>query len=370
MSCDFLALAVPGVQKLSPYVTGKPIDELARELGIAPADITKLASNENPMGPSPRVLEAIRSELAELTRYPDGAGYELKSRLARQCGVEMAQVTLGNGSNDIIDLVARAYLAPGLNAVYSAHAFAAYPICTQAVGAQSRVVPAIDYGYDLGGMLEAIDENTRVVFIANPNNPTGTWFGAQALEQFLARVPSNVLVVLDEAYIEYAEGDELPNGLNYLSRYPNLLVSRTFSKAYGLASLRVGYALSSSQVADVLNRVRQPFNVNSLALAAACVALEDAAYLAEGRRINDAGMLQLEAGFRELGLTWIPSKGNFIAVDFGRDAAPINAALLREGVIVRPIGGYGLPTFLRVSIGLPEENARFLVALKKVLASV
>lgn len=370
MSCDFLALAVPGVQKLSPYVTGKPIDELARELGIAPADITKLASNENPMGPSPRVLEAIRSELAELTRYPDGAGYELKSRLARQCGVEMAQVTLGNGSNDIIDLVARAYLAPGLNAVYSAHAFAAYPICTQAVGAQSRVVPAIDYGYDLEGMLEVINENTRVVFIANPNNPTGTWFGAQALEQFLARVPSNVLVVLDEAYIEYAEGDELPNGLNYLSRYPNLLVSRTFSKAYGLASLRVGYALSSSQVADVLNRVRQPFNVNSLALAAACVALEDAAYLAEGRRINDAGMLQLEAGFRELGLTWIPSKGNFIAVDFGRDAAPINAALLREGVIVRPIGGYGLPTFLRVSIGLPEENARFLVALKKVLASV
>lgn len=370
MSCDFLALAVPGVQKLSPYVTGKPIDELARELGIAPADITKLASNENPMGPSPRVLEAIRSELAELTRYPDGAGYELKSRLARQCGVEMAQVTLGNGSNDIIDLVARAYLAPGLNAVYSAHAFAAYPICTQAVGAQSHVVPAIDYSYDLEGMLKVIDENTRVVFIANPNNPTGTWFGPQALEQFLARVPSNVLVVLDEAYIEYAEGDELPNGLNYLSRYPNLLVSRTFSKAYGLASLRVGYALSSPQVADVLNRVRQPFNVNSLALAAACVALEDAAYLAEGRRINDAGMLQFEAGFRELGLTWIPSKGNFIAVDFGRDAAPINAALLREGVIVRPIGGYGLPTFLRVSIGLPEENARFLVALKKVLASV
>lgn len=370
MSCDFLALAVPGVQKLSPYVTGKPIDELARELGIPAAEIVKLASNENPLGPSPRVLEAVRAELAELTRYPDGSGYELKSRLARHCGVEMAQITLGNGSNDVIDLVARAYLAPGLNAVYSAHAFAAYPICTQAVGADSRVVPAIDYGYDLEGMLEAIDGSTRVVFIANPNNPTGTWFGPQALERFLERVPPRVLVVLDEAYFEYAEGDELPNGLDYLGRYPNLLVSRTFSKAYGLASLRVGYAVSTQQVADVLNRVRQPFNVNSLALAAACAALEDSAYLAEGRRINDAGMGQLVTGLRELGLTWIPSRGNFIAVDFARDAAPINAALLREGVIVRPISGYGLPTFLRVSIGLPEENARFLAALKKVFASV
>ena len=369
MSCDFLALAQPGVQKLSPYVPGKPVDELARELDLDPASIVKLASNENPLGPSAKALAAIRGELAELTRYPDGNGFELKSRLAARCGVQISQVTLGNGSNDILDLVARAYLAPGLNAVFSQYAFAVYPISTQAVGAQGKVVPAKDHGHDLEAMLAAIDGNTRVVFIANPNNPTGTWFGPDALERFLARVPQNVLVVLDEAYIEYAEGDELPDGLKHLARYDNLLVSRTFSKAYGLASLRVGYALSSAQIADVLNRVRQPFNVNSLALAAACAALDDADYLAQSRQLNDAGMAQLEAGLRELGLSWIPSKGNFIAVDFGRDTAAINQALLHEGVIVRPVAGYGMPNFLRVSIGLPAENARFLEALAKVLSA-
>ena len=366
---DFLALAQPGVQQLSPYVPGKPVDELARELDLDPASIVKLASNENPLGPSPKALQAIRSELAELTRYPDGNGFELKSRLAARCGVQINQVTLGNGSNDILDLVARAYLAPGLNAVFSQYAFAVYPISTQAVGAQGRVVPAKDYGHDLEAMLAAIDANTRVVFIANPNNPTGTWFGPDALERFLTRVPQNVLVVLDEAYIEFAEGDELPDGLKYLTRYDNLLVSRTFSKAYGLAALRVGYALSSAQIADVLNRVRQPFNVNSLALSAACAALDDADYLAQSRQLNDAGMAQLEAGLRELGLSWIPSKGNFIAVDFGRDTAAINQALLRAGVIVRPVVGYGMPNFLRVSIGLPAENARFLEALAKVLSA-
>lgn len=366
---DFLALAQPGVQQLSPYVPGKPVDELARELDLDPASIVKLASNENPLGPSPKALEAIRGELAELTRYPDGNGFELKSRLAARCGVQLSQVTLGNGSNDILDLVARAYLAPGLNAVFSQYAFAVYPIATQAVGAQGKVVPAEDYGHDLEAMLAAIDANTRVVFIANPNNPTGTWFGPDALERFLARVPQNVLVVLDEAYIEFAEGDELPDGLEYLAQYENLLVSRTFSKAYGLAALRVGYAVSSAQIADVLNRVRQPFNVNSLALAAACAALDDADYLAKSRQLNDAGMAQLEAGLRELGLSWIPSKGNFIAVDFGRDTAAINQALLRAGVIVRPVAGYGMPNFLRVSIGLPAENARFLEALAKVLSA-
>ncbi|CAN7509067.1 histidinol-phosphate transaminase [Pseudomonas sp. LjRoot71] len=366
---DFLALAQPGVQQLSPYVPGKPVDELARELDLDPASIVKLASNENPLGPSSKALEAIRQALPELTRYPDGNGFELKSRLAARCGVQINQVTLGNGSNDILDLVARAYLAPGLNAVFSQYAFAVYPISTQAVGAQGKVVPAKDYGHDLDAMLAAIDENTRVVFIANPNNPTGTWFGPDALERFLARVPQSVLVVLDEAYIEFAEGDELPDGLKYLARYDNLLVSRTFSKAYGLAALRVGYALSSAQIADVLNRVRQPFNVNSLALSAACAALDDADYLAQSRQLNDAGMAQLEAGLRELGLSWIPSKGNFIAVDFGRDTAAINQALLRAGVIVRPVAGYGMPNFLRISIGLPAENARFLEALAKVLSA-
>ena len=367
MSCDFLALAQPGVQKLSPYVPGKPVDELARELKLDPAGIVKLASNENPLGPSPKALAAIQAELSELARYPDGNGFVLKQRLAQRYSAGVHQVTLGNGSNDILELVARAYLAPGLNAVFSEHAFAVYPIATQAVGAEGRAVAAKNWGHDLDAMADAIDENTRVVFVANPNNPTGTWFDAAALGTFLARVPAHVLVVLDEAYIEYAEGQELPDGLAYLADYPNLLVSRTFSKAYGLAALRVGYAISSPVIADVLNRVRQPFNVNSLALAAACAALDDVDYLAASRRVNDAGMAQLERGFRQLGLEWIPSRGNFIAVDFARDAAPINQALLREGVIVRPVAGYGMPTFLRVSIGTERENARFLDVLAQVL---
>ncbi|MCW3148271.1 histidinol-phosphate transaminase [Stutzerimonas stutzeri] len=369
MSCDFLALAQPGVQKLSPYVPGKPVDELARELNLDPAGIVKLASNENPLGPSPKVLAAIQAELPELTRYPDGNGFALKQRLAQRYAVRSEQITLGNGSNDILELVARAYLAPGLNAVFSEHAFAVYPIATQAVGATGKVVPAKNWGHDLDAMAAAIDENTRVVFIANPNNPTGTWFGADELGRFLARVPESVLVVLDEAYIEYAEGSDLPDGLEFLAAHPNLLVSRTFSKAYGLAALRVGYAISSAQIAGVLNRVRQPFNVNSLALAAACAALDDTEYLTASRKANTAGMRQLETAFAELGLQWIASKGNFIAVDFARDAAPINQALLREGVIVRPIASYGMPTFLRVSIGTEAENARFIEVLHKVLAS-
>jgi len=240
MSCDFLTLAQPGVQKLSPYVPGKPVDELARELNLDPAGIVKLASNENPLGPSPKVLDAIRVELPELTRYPDGNGFALKQRLAERYSVGINQVTLGNGSNDILELVARAYLAPGLNAVFSEHAFAVYPIATQAVGAEGRAVPARNWGHDLDAMAAAVDENTRVVFIANPNNPTGTWFDAAALGEFLARVSESVLVVLDEAYIEYAEGQDLPDGLAFLADYPNLLALRTFSKAYGLAALRVG----------------------------------------------------------------------------------------------------------------------------------
>jgi len=368
MTGDFLALALPGVQKLSPYVPGKPVDELARELGIDPAKIIKLASNENPLGASPKALQAIRDELGELTRYPDGNGFELKKRLAERCGVQSDQVTLGNGSNDILELVARAYLAPGLNAVFSEFAFAVYPIVTQATGATAHVVPAKEWGHDLPAMLAAIDSNTRVVFIANPNNPTGTWFGPDALSRFLAAVPEHVLVVLDEAYIEYAHGGELPDGLDYLAEHPNLLVSRTFSKAYGLASLRVGYSLSSPAVADVLNRVRQPFNVNSFALAAACAALDDVDYVTKSRQLNQVGMEQLEGGLDLLGLTWIPSRGNFLAIDMGRDAAPVYQALLREGVIVRPVAGYGMPNHLRVSVGLLEENTRFLEALARVLA--
>ncbi|OWL91350.1 histidinol-phosphate transaminase [Halopseudomonas aestusnigri] len=370
MSCDFLSLARPGVQKLSPYVPGKPVEELAREFGLRPQDIVKLASNENPLGPSPAVREAIAAALPELTRYPDGNGFALKQALAAKSGVNTAGITLGNGSNDILELVARAFVGPEHEVVFSDHAFAVYPIVTQAVGAKAVSVPAKDWGHDLDAMAAAITPSTRVVFIANPNNPTGTWIERDALEAFLDRVPENVIVVLDEAYTEYVETDDVPNGVDYLGRYSNLLVSRTFSKAYGLAALRVGYGLSHPAIADALNRVRQPFNVNSLALAAALAALEDEAYLIESRRINRIGMQQLEEGCAALGLSWIPSRGNFLAIDLGREAAPVFQGLLREGVIVRPVANYGMSNYLRVTVGLPAENQRFLDALKQVLARV
>ncbi len=370
MSCDFLSLARPGVQKLSPYVPGKPVEELAREFGLRPQDIVKLASNENPLGPSPAVREAIAAALPELTRYPDGNGFALKQALAAKSGVNTAGITLGNGSNDILELVARAFVGPEHEVVFSDHAFAVYPIVTQAVGARAVSVPAKNWGHDLDAMAAAITPSTRVVFIANPNNPTGTWIERDALEAFLDRVPENVIVVLDEAYTEYVETDDVPNGVDYLGRYSNLLVSRTFSKAYGLAALRVGYGLSHPAIADALNRVRQPFNVNSLALAAALAALEDETYLIESRRINRIGMQQLEEGCAALGLSWIPSRGNFLAIDLGREAAPVFQGLLREGVIVRPVANYGMPNYLRVTIGLPAENQRFLDALKQVLARV
>ncbi|MEL0167539.1 MAG: histidinol-phosphate transaminase [Pseudomonadaceae bacterium] len=370
MSCDFLSLARPGVQKLSPYVPGKPVEELAREFGLRPQDIVKLASNENPLGPSPAVRDAIAAALPELTRYPDGNGFALKQALAGKLGVDVAGITLGNGSNDILELVARAFVGPEHEVVFSEHAFAVYPIVTQAVGAKAVSVPAKDWGHDLDAMAAAITPATRVVFVANPNNPTGTWIERAALESFLDRVPENVIVVLDEAYTEYVETDDVPNGVDYLGRYSNLLVSRTFSKAYGLAALRVGYGLSNPAIADALNRVRQPFNVNSLALAAALAALEDEAYLIESRRINRQGMQQLEDGCTALGLSWIPSRGNFLAIDLGREAAPVFQGLLREGVIVRPVANYGMPNHLRVTVGLPAENQRFLDALKQVLARV
>ncbi|MGN5517503.1 histidinol-phosphate transaminase [Halopseudomonas sp. Lyrl_26] len=368
MSCDFLSLALPGVQKLSPYVPGKPVEELAREFGLDPASIVKLASNENPLGPAPSVLQAVQRALPELTRYPDGNGFTLKQALSERFGFELSRITLGNGSNDVLELIGRAFAMPGVEVVFSQHAFAVYPIVTQAVGATAVQVPARNWGHDLPAMAAAITPATRLVFIANPNNPTGTWFERAEFEAFMASVPEHVLVVLDEAYTEYVEPGEALNGFDYIERYPNLIVCRTLSKAYGLAALRVGYCISHPQVADVLNRVRQPFNVNSLALAAAVAALADESYLAESRQLNRDGMRQLEQGLNELGLQWIPSRGNFIAVDLGRDAGPVYQGLLRAGVIVRPVAGYEMPNHLRVSIGLREENQRFLEALAAVLA--
>ncbi|MHB9118715.1 MAG: histidinol-phosphate transaminase [Burkholderiales bacterium] len=363
---ELCELAPSYVRAIAPYPPGKPIAELAREMGLAEDEIVKLASNENPLGASPRVLAAIENAFMELARYPDGNGFELKQALAAKHGVALGQIVLGNGSNDVLELAARAWLAPGTSAVYSQHAFAVYPLATQAAGARGIEVPARDYGHDLAAMLAAIDASTRIVFIANPNNPTGTLLVAAELKAFLDKVPSRVLVVLDEAYYEY-----LPEALRspseaWLERFPNLLLTRTFSKAYGLAGLRVGYGLAGEDVVGLLNRVRQPFNVNSLAQAAALAALADTAFLDRVLEINAAGLEQLESGLKRLGVDFIPSRGNFLCCRVG-NATAMYQNLLKKGVIVRPVGNYGMPEFLRVSVGLESENEQFLRALEQGL---
>lgn len=361
--CDYRALATAAVQGLTPYQPGKPISELQRELGVS--DIIKMASNENPLGPGDAARDAMQSVLTEVALYPDGNGFELKQAIATHFGVALSQITLGNGSNDVLDLIARAYLGPGREAVFSEYAFAVYPIATQAVGATARVARAVDYGHDLAAMRALVGPDTGVVFIANPNNPTGTWLKRDTLRGFIADLPQDVLVVVDEAYVEYVDEAEYASALEWVGEFPNLIVTRTFSKAYALAGLRVGFAVSDPAVADMLNRVRQPFNVNLMAMAAAIAALTDDQHLRRSAALNSTGMAQLVTGFAERGLEYIPSVGNFVCVDVARPAGKVYEALLREGVIVRPVGNYGMPQHLRVSIGLPEHNARLLSALDK-----
>jgi histidinol-phosphate aminotransferase len=365
MTCDLLQLAVPGVAGLHPYQPGKPIEELERELGIT--GIIKLASNENALGPSPAVARSL-SGMSDLHRYPDGNGYTLKHALSEFHAVSPEQITLGNGSNDILEFAARTFLNERSSCVYSEHAFAIYPIVTQAVGARGVQTAAKNYGHDLEAMLAAIEADTRLVFIANPNNPTGTCIASAELRRFLDGVPGHVIVVMDQAYYEYAQADDYPDCIRWLDRYPNLIVTRTFSKAHGLAALRVGYGISSTAMADLLNRVRQPFNVNSMAQRAAVVALQDQAHVERSVRFNQAGMHQLIAGLDSMGMHFIPSHANFICIDMEQEAGILYGQLLREGVIVRPVASYGLPNHLRVTIGLEQENARFLAALAKILA--
>ena len=355
------------VRSLGRYVPGKPIGELAREFGLTAANIVKLASNENPRGPSPAVRAAIAAATDEICRYPDGDAFELKAALSAHLRVSPFQLVLGNGSNDILELVTQAFLRPGDHAVYAQHAFVVYPLATQARGATGIEVPARDYGHDLTAMRAAVTPRTRLVFVANPNNPTGTWIAPEPLRAFIASVPPSVLVVLDEAYNEYLEPGDRAESTTWIVEHPNLIVSRTFSKAYGLAALRVGYGVMDAKVADVLNRVRQPFNVNALAQAAAIAALADAGYVEESRALNAAGMRQLTEGLRALGVAYVPSHANFLLVRVGEGAA-IYQRLLEQGVIVRPVAGYGLPEFLRVTVGLPTENRRFLDAMAAALA--
>jgi histidinol-phosphate aminotransferase len=356
------------VQQLIPYKAGKPIEELERELGLT--QIIKLASNENPFGAGQKALAAIQAALPELGLYPDGSGYHLKTALATKYGLDAEQITLGNGSNEILELIARAFVTPELEVIFSQHAFAVYPIVTQAVGATGVVVPALNYGHDLDAMLNAVTAKTRVIFVANPNNPTGTLLSQASLEAFIGALPDTVICVLDEAYFEFVSQVEPVNSIEWLKKFPNLIITRTFSKAYGLAALRIGYGLSSPEIADILNRVRQPFNNNSLALVAATAALGDTEHLQKTVNNNTLGMAQLTDGFKTLSLEWIPSAGNFVSVDLKQSGQTLYDALLRKGVIVRPVGVYEMPNHLRISIGTPAENAVFLQALSDVLKNV
>ncbi len=359
---DFVAnLAAPGPYGINPYLPGKPIAELEREYGIRNA--IKLASNENPLGPSPRALAVLNARFDQLGRYPESDGYYLKHKLAEQLGVQPDQLVLGNGSNEVLELIARGFLTPATSAVMSAHCFTVYPIVSQSAGARVIEVSSQEYGHDLLAMARAIQADTRVVFIANPNNPTGTWVSRTQLADFLAAVPDHLVVVLDEAYIDYIVDADFPNGLEWLQRCPRLIVLRTFSKIHGLAGLRVGFGVGDPQIIDLLNRIRQPFNINTLALAAAEAALDDENHIRHSRQVNREGLNFLCAGFSRLGLGYIPSEGNFVAVDLGRPAQPVYEAMLRRGVIVRPVGNYQMPEHLRISVGLEPGNRRCLEVL-------
>jgi len=347
-----------GILDLSPYKPGKPVEDLERELGIKNA--IKLASNENPLGPSPLAIDAVTKILKGTHRYPDGNGLRLKECLSNKFKVDIDNLTIGNGSNDIIEFIARSFLSNGDSAIYSEHAFAVYPLVVQAVGAEGIEVPAIEYGHDLEGMKKAVKENTKLVFLANPNNPTGTFLRPREIESFLGDLDKNIIVLLDQAYFDYSSYSNEDIGFELVNKHPNLIISRSFSKAYGLAGFRVGYSVSSPEIADFLNRVRQPFNTNSLALVAAEVALSDENHLKKSLEINLDQKTFLMNGLKNLGYRCIPSEGNFISFNCIEDGEGLFKSLLNEGVIVRTLGVYGMSTYLRVTVGLPEENSIFI----------
>ena len=367
-SCDLSSLAPDYIRAIAPYQGGKPIAELAREMGLQVEQIVKLASNENPLGISPKADFAIQEALLDIARYPDGNSYVLREAVSQKFNVASNQIVFGNGSNDILELAARAFLSPGCEAVYSQHAFAVYPLVTQATGARGVVVSAKNFAHDLPAMLAAITSKTRMIFVANPNNPTGTLLAKDELFAFLKQVPKQVLVVLDEAYDEYLSVTNKSQAIDWLNQFDNLIISRTFSKAYGLAGLRIGFGLCHASIADMMNRVRQPFNVNSIAQAAAAASLSDDDFVERSYALNQAGMLQLTQGFDKLGIAYIPSFANFISFTV-KNASAVNQQLLQNGVIVRPIANYEMPDYLRVSIGLFTENARFLEVIEHILKS-
>ena len=354
------------VRAIAPYVPGKPVATLARERGLDPGAIIKLASNENPLGMSPRARAALLASIDDGARYPDGSCFDLREALGRRHGAPSNWFCVGNGSNDILEMAASAQLAAGRSCVISQYSFAIYAIAIQARGARAIVVPARNFGHNLEEMAAAIEDDTHLVYVANPNNPTGTFASPDEIDAFLAFVPPRVMVVLDEAYDEFLPPRLRADPLARVERHPNVVVVRTFSKAYGLAGLRVGYALGRPQAIELFDRVRAPFNVSSPAQAAAAAALEDEEFLGRTLALNEAGVRQLEEGFAGLGLRFVPSRANFVLVEVG-NAARVDDQLLDAGIIVRPVAGYGLPGWLRVSVGLPEENERLLGALARIL---
>jgi len=351
------------IRNLAPYRPGKPIRELERELGVQ--NIIKLASNENPLAPSPGAVRALAAEVSSLHRYPDGSGYYLKRALSERYGLSDQQIILGNGSNELLDLIVRTFHTSGMNAVSSETTFVVYPLAMRIVNGEYRAAPLKEGGYDLEAMARLVDERTFCVFIANPNNPTGTLVRRKALDRFFDRIPDSVLVVLDEAYFEYVEDPEQPDGLEYLKRGRNVMVLRTFSKIYGLAGLRIGYGMADPGVIDAMNRVREPFNTGTLAQTAALAALEDREHIESSLRNNREGKSYLYRELERLGFSFLPTEANFIWMDTKQDAGRLYEALLHEGVIVRPMG----ERHLRVTIGLPEENRRLVKALRKILES-
>ena len=372
MSKSFLELATTGVQQLTPYQPGKPVEELERELGLTGS--IKLASNENPLGPSQRALDVIADIAPTINYYPDGGGYALSDKLAKKHQVDASCITLGNGSNDILELVTRAFLTPQHSAVFSEYSFAVYPIVVQAVGATAHVAKAFSQdhgtmplGHDPEALLAQIDDSTRIIFIANPNNPTGTWLTPDVLEDLFCRIAQDVIIVLDLAYTEYMDEDVKPPLGKWLQQFPNLVVTHTFSKVYALAGLRIGYSISNPEIADILNRVRQPFNTTSLAQAAAIASLDDEEHVINSVSMNNAGKAYLQGAFSEMGLRYLPTMVNFISVNVEQDGKALYQRLLQRGVIVRPVANYAMPEYLRITIGTQQQNERFIETFRQCL---
>lgn len=364
MKKSFVELANTSIRNLTPYQPGKPIEEVERELGLT--DVIKLASNENPLGPSPKAMAAAQMALSKTQLYPDGNCYILKQALAKHLGVDTQQLTIGNGSENILEIIVKSYLTTQDAAIVSQYAFATIPLLIKAMGAKLITVPASEWGHDVNAIIAACTPETRILFIVNPNNPTGTYTTAQDFKKLLQAIPAHVLIIADEAYHEYIEQDDYPNTLELLPRHPNLILTRTFSKVFGLAGLRIGYAISSPEIADILNRARLPFNTNAIGMLAAAAALNDQEFIARSVALNKQGKKQFEDAFKKMGISYIPSLGNFISIDLKKDAAETYQALLKKGIIVRPLTAYGMPNFLRVTIGTYEQNERFLTALTQL----